>query len=804
MPGVKRFLLGIVLLCALCGLCGSTAHAETLPVLQSSFTGGELSPLAAARVDAQRYYSSATTLENMIALPQGPAVRRPGTIYAGTTRGNVTARLLPFRYSAADCYVLEFTAAHLRVWRNHGLVTNADATVYDLTTPFTGTEVADLQTWQSGDVLYLASPSRWPQKLARTDHNDWDLNDLPADDGPFLAENLTATTIAASATTGSGITLTSSAPVFAAGHVGSYWRLRDLVGIQTVTGTLAVVDTNSAELVCQAAQNFQWEIHGTFTGTVQLQLSYDSGATWAAYTMLSSTSSATTTETVFDNDTGQDVSLRVRCTAYTSGTISYQLWTHAYMHTGVAQVTAYVDPCTVTATVVRTLAATDATVYWSEGAWSTVRGFPRSICGYSDRLVLASTLHQPLTLWFSRTGNYESFDRGESLADESFAYTLGRSEQDPIVWLLSHQRRGLLAGTTGSILELVPLDTTQSIKPDNPPTVGNVLAIPCASVAPVLADNVLLVLQRGGRQVRELLYSADVEGLVAPDLTLFAEHLLAPLYTPTSASGSLTALAWQRDPVPVLWGVRSGDGALVSCVYDRNYQMVSWSHHHLGGSAVAKSVCVIPGAYEDELWLVVYQPVTALNNAYFVEYLAPWRWGAADHDAHFVDSGLLYDGAPATTISGLGHLAGAGVALCADGEALTGTVALGGTVTLTHAASVVHVGYAYTSTLQTVRYDFSGAAGATWARRKTIPKATVSFYQTLGATVGPDTSHLQPLDWQAAGSVVYAGVPAFFTGDREINLPTSYETDHAVLVIRQTQPWPLTVRAIAATVEVQR
>lgn len=62
--------IGLILVFA-----AAAARAETLPVLQSNFTGGELSPLAAARVDAERYYRSAATLENMIALPK---VRRSG------------------------------------------------------------------------------------------------------------------------------------------------------------------------------------------------------------------------------------------------------------------------------------------------------------------------------------------------------------------------------------------------------------------------------------------------------------------------------------------------------------------------------------------------------------------------------------------------------------------------------------------------------------------------------------------------------------------------------------------------------
>jgi hypothetical protein len=788
---------GRTLLTLLTALTAVTVAAwgQTVPVMQSSFTGGEMSPLAAARVDSERYYTSVSTMTNLIAVPQGPAVRRPGTRFVAATDSNNVARLLPFRYSADDSYILEFTDSLMRVMRDHGVVTNDDDSLYSLATPFDANELAHLQMVQFADDCYLVDGTDWPQKLARVDHNDWSIADAVIDDGPFLTENLTATTIAASAVTGEDVNLVASTPIFQAGHVGSYWRLRDLVEIQTASGTLTEVDANSTDLTCQAGNQFQWSVSGSFVGTVELRMSYDSGASWAAYSVISSTSVISNTdEEVYDNDTGQDVLLEVRCTEYTSGTCKYKLWVHAYMHTGVVHVTDYNDPCNVVCDVVRTLASTDATVRWSEGAWSAVQGYPRAIATYNDRMVLASTTLKPLTIWFSATGEYESFDVGQGNDADSFGYLMGRSEQDPILWLTPQRKRGLIVGTSGSIFEISPMDSGQGITPSNPPTITETLSVPCADIPPILADNILLALQRQGRKLREVLYSYDADTLVAPDLTMMSDHLTV---------GGMTELAWSNQPYPVLWAVRA-DGTLLSMVYDRNYQIVAWSTHTLGGSGAVESLCVIPSADEDELWLSVRRTIDG-STVRYVEYLSPWSWGTDANDCHFVDCGLVYDSTAATTFSGLDHIEGQTASILADGSPVADQAVVSGDVVLDWSASVVHVGLPYTSTLTTVRYDFAGQQGVTWHRAKTVRRATVSFYQTSGAALRlAGGSNLYRPDWQGGSTgLLTAGTAELFTGDKEFAPETAYAPDAAALTIVQDQPLPMTVRAIVALVEIR-
>ncbi len=69
---------------------------------------------------------------------------------------------------------------------------------------------------------------------------------------------------------------------------------------------------------------------------------------------------------------------------------------------------------------------------------------------------------------------------------------------------------------------------------------------------------------------------------------------------------------------------------------------------------------MIPGDPEDELWLVVRRTINSATVRY-IERLKTFNYGTSLEDAFFMDSGLTYDGAAATAISGLGHLEGVGL-----------------------------------------------------------------------------------------------------------------------------------------------
>ena len=82
----------------------------------------------------------------------------------------------------------------------------------------------------------------------------------------------------------------------------------------------------SATFMAILDQPFNITIYGTFVGTVRLERSFDAGTTWVPLTangsaILSFTAPASESW----SESGANMSYRMNCTAYTSGTINYRL-----------------------------------------------------------------------------------------------------------------------------------------------------------------------------------------------------------------------------------------------------------------------------------------------------------------------------------------------------------------------------------------------------------------------------------------------------------------------------------------------
>ena len=98
-----------------------TILADVLrPNYYVSFNSGELSPFLKYRLDLQKRYMGVEKMQNMIVLPQGGTVRRPGTIYVGDIDEAGASRLIPFEFSTDDAYVLRFSVEKIYFYRTVG------------------------------------------------------------------------------------------------------------------------------------------------------------------------------------------------------------------------------------------------------------------------------------------------------------------------------------------------------------------------------------------------------------------------------------------------------------------------------------------------------------------------------------------------------------------------------------------------------------------------------------------------------------------------------------------------------------
>jgi len=785
----------------------------------TNFQAGELSPRLEGRIDLQKYNSGAQTLQNMLAFPQGGVTRRPGTYYAGSSKDGGKVRLINFEYSDEQAYVLEFGANYIRFFKDGGILTEATKSItgataanpvvitatshgysngdrvyitgvtgmteinnreftvanvttdtfelsgvdgsgfsafvsggtvgkiVEVTTTYSIDDIFEINHVQSADVLYLAHKDHDPAKLTRTTATSFTLSDINFIDGPWLDENDTDTTMYASAATGTGITITASADVFSSDDVGRYIRFREILEIEH---DLWAASTSYA---ANATVRFGGHVYKNVTGSTQT-----SGNTAPVHL------SGTETYGAIDWEYLHDEFGHVRITGFTSATV-----VTADVHEDQYGNSRLPDSA---------VGLANANTRWSLGAFDGDQGFPRAVAFYEERLYFAGTAGRPQTIFGSVTADFENMTPG-TLDDSAINITIASDQVNVIKHMIpgrflqvltSSSEFTLSGGTTGPV-------TPTNVSVLRETTFGS------SDVRPLRAGASTILIQKGQEKVKEITFDLDTDGLVGRDLTILAEHL---------ARGGLTDMIWQQEPELVLWFVRA-DGTLVGLSYDPANNTIGWHSHPLGGTGVVESITAIPSGAEDQVYLSVQRTINSQTVRHIV-YMKPIYFGTDVSDVFYVDSGLTYDSTATSTISGLNHLEGETVQILADGSAHADKVVSGGTVTLDREASTVHIGYSYTSLVETLRIEAGADDGISQGKIKRIHGVTVRFIDTVGAEVGPDTSNLDRIPFRDSSMAMDAAVP-MFDGDKEIFFPSSYETD-ARAVVRQTQPLPMTVLAI--------
>jgi hypothetical protein len=573
-----------------------------------SFNAGELSPLIHLRSDLEKYRSGCRTLQNMLITPYGGVRRRAGLSYTATAPG--VSRLFRFQASIASGYVLEMSAGKLRFYFRDGLVMDG-ADPYEVESPYAIDHLWGVQMAQINNVAYLAHPLYPVHKLARISHNEWEL--LPVDFSypAMLEQNLIRSqkmTTSAAGEVGANITITSSFSFFTEGHRGGYLELSHERAANQFEVSLAATSGNnghvSSTLIVQGAWNIT--TRGTWTGTFQIQR--NSGSGWE--TIRNFTSSADANYSAGGEEPDR-VQMRLKWNHGADGSSNPKavLEASGAFITGLVKLTDIASSSEARAVVVNPVQS-GSTSYWREGAWSTERGFPRTVAAHEQRLVFGGNAYRPQTVWGSAVDDYEKFQPGVEDAD-SWSHTIVSGQQNDIQWLIS--QKSLLIGTSGDEWVISSNKQESTITPTNVRArrhSGN----GSDYLKPQLLDSSVLFVQRGGKVLREMSYNFEADGYVTSDLTLLAEHITGQ---------GIIDTAYQTQPESILWCVTKG-GDLIALTYDKAQNISGW-HRHVTGNPASdgfESVAVKSVEGEaDQLWAVVRRTI----NGQVVRYVERFK-----------------------------------------------------------------------------------------------------------------------------------------------------------------------------------
>lgn len=737
--------------------------------IMSSWNGGELSPLMSGRVDTKIYAIGAAIMENFAPMIEGPVQKCPGFERIRAAASTATW-LTTFVFNQTQGYVIEGSEGKARFYTNGGRIESGPTAPYEVTVPYTAADWPRVRTQQSYDVLYMVDGEHPQGRLARTSATTFAYAALDLKNGPFKDgngdETITVSVSGGSLAEGASVTVSASAAIFAAGHVGALFQV-EAKDFSTVEAWQVGID--SVTIGTKRRSDGKVYVAATAGTTGQIAPTHDEGSAWDG------------------SSTGKDV----------NGKGPYGVrWTYLHDRFGIVRITAVAgDGLSATATVIRRVPDSLASVAswrWAHAAFSNAEGWPNLVAIWNGRLCF----WKGVWLYGSVVGDYANFQAytsaGYLAADLAFRMRLASSDEP--LWVKVD--RVMLVGTAREEWAIGPLNAAAGVAGDNIKAEKQ-SRYGSADVVPVEAGTDVIYVQRGGRQFRAAQYSFGTDRYESPNLNRWARHIARP---------RVVQLAVQQLTEELVLGVRS-DGQLVMRSYDPEQEIKGFARRVLGQGGKVLSAVVIPNedASRDDVWALCQwgSAKSVQKMADWWEVDAPGSAGMALKDAMFVDDAISQTlESPSATITGLDWLVGASASILADGVVVPPImVPPSGTITLPFAAKVRTVGRGYRAQLKILPPELRDPTGqSATGKIKRLVWVVLRLLASAGVKLKTNVREQDMLDRPISAPM--DAPPPLFTGDtqdKQIGGEPNRQGDWSVV---SDDPLPLILAAAMPRYEV--
>lgn len=757
--------------------------------IQTNFTAGELSPRLYGRVDIGKYYNGVSKLQNFLIQTQGGIERRTGTKFIefihepdGGVVTTALPRLVEFQYNVEQSYVLEFgvensdttvDSGYIRFYRldangNPGILLQTGSTFPTILQglDFTAGELPNLKFTQSADVLFVFNKNKPIKTLSRTlpddgDAASWVWGEHETEDGPYLDENVTDTTITPSAISGDTVELVASDDtVFSATDVGRHIRLGDpgtgWKFLEFAPGSIAANPDTPAVITVDGLDLYDFvagaDGNTTDTGVKVEFFSITRGAVELNDTVHTAKNFVVSgSNTKFDlhfPTTGAVEPLEnLAAGVHDDGDGEVRIEPKTWSGWGIIN-SVDVDDNKVTIDLKSDFTSILPTKNWRLGAWSEATGYPQSGTFYQGRFWAAKTETQPQTLWSSESNTntlYSPSTIEDSIVLDSSAIT---------VTLASRQVNAItnIVGDSSGLLIFTENAEWIGRAPNNKPITPSDLSFQAQShygtldnINPISIGTRYLMFQKEGSVLREYVFDLAQDRFVANDISILSEHM-----TQVGAKD----MTLQQGRAGRVWVVLD-DGNLISLIYEREQDIVGWEQHTLGQSGgVDPTVLQVARTTRkdtDNIWFLVKRNLDGTDQ-YTVEALSnEFTAATAQSDAYYLDCGISdSETVAADTWTGLLHLKGESVYALAD-SVFYGpfTVDATGSITLPVDANKVSIGLLYESSFETMPLVSQQNINQTAHKIKRVVRVIINTLRSLGGSFGT-VDKVYPIEYPAA------------------------------------------------------
>ena len=756
-------------------------------ISQLAFTTGEVSPDVSSRFDLEQYKSALLEAENVVIRPYGAVAKRQGSQYVGQVKySDKPTRLFEFTTNTNNSFMLEFGDKYIRVW-NYGIYTGIE-----VTTPFTSDILFDLNCNQSGDVMFICSGKYPIQTLSRYSDTDWRMSTYKLTEQPYDEIN----TDNGHTLTVNGDTITSTKDLFTQDMVGSviqiaYYveavhtksagevvekKVKRYMQAQTIEKTYNNINYNVGAFSTDTELSWKFTTHGTWEGTVKLQISNNDGQTWKDYRTYTSKNDYNVT------DTGKiEAGARLKYVSdIKSGSVNCDLSIMPFTQYGIVEIKSVTDAKNAKVNVLNGIKEGEPSYQWKLGSWNRGRGYPKLCTFYQDRFVVAATDSKPNFIWFSRTGDYPNFgvEKVEGTITDDSAITL------PVINRKMCEIRHLVPANDLIILTsgnewIVRGDKTITPTNCNLKTQTQRGALSCE---PQFIGNRCVFVQERGGTVRDMGYSYESDNYTGQDLTLFVKTLVKGHLAVTSA--------YAQDPDSIIYYVRD-DGQLNCLTYIPDQKVYGWSHFVTNGKY--RYVESVAEGEQDTIYFVVDRVINN-KSVKCIERSIPLY--TEDNSDVFLDCYVKVANSIKTDYINAPHLVGQMVDIVIDGQQMPSRVVPPtGVIKLDGKANVITVGLPYTTKIKIPNVEQQINDGTLQGRVATVSRVVLRMYKSFGGKVGRTFDRMDDITLPPN---------ELFTGDKPVILPKmgiNYSTDTSIC-IKHSDPFPFNLLSITRIVEI--
>lgn len=533
----------------------------------TNFQFGEVSPSLYSRTDSPVYNQSAQRIKNFFLRSEGGVIKRSGLrkIYEFNTTINTgkkqQTRLLPFVFSDDERYIVSLEHQKIRVFQispttgNVSLVSTITSDINAATLKFDDDYLHEYTFAQAGDVMFICHPTFIPQQLVRTGLTTFQVESFQFDQNsdaskiyqPYYRFHTAGVTLDPSASSGSGVTLTTSSAYWDTSspskHIGTTVRYRGAeIEITAVSSSTVATGDILDELTVTLLPN---------------SVRTNTNSTVIEITLVNHGFSAGDAITISDAGTVGGLSVNnINGSQTVSTVISDDKFTVNIGHAandselggGTPKITTH-SPTTV----------------WDEQSYSALRGFPSAVTFHENRLAFAGTLAQPDSVWMSKSAQYYNFDVGEAKDNDSIQLTASIGEVQQIRHIVSNRDLQIFSASAEFY---VPAFQNQPVTPTNA-QMRRQTPFGSGFERPQSIDGSTLFIQKGGQIVREYIYSDSEAAYVANPISTISSHLIK---TPIEMNTLYGALSRSESYVFVL----NDDGTLAVFNSNRAEQRAGW------------------------------------------------------------------------------------------------------------------------------------------------------------------------------------------------------------------------------------